>query len=75
MILTVHSVESYYDYYQPEAYIKSTDTYIEKDSAINDEIDRLRYAATSAIINRRDTIIVASVSAIYGLAVPSNWKM
>lgn len=65
---------SYYDYYQPEAYIKSTDTYIEKDSAINDEIDRLRYAATSAIINRRDTIIVASVSAIYGLGSPETYK-
>ena len=65
---------SYYDYYQPEAYIKSTDTYIEKDSAINDEIDRLRYAATSAIINRRDTIVVASVSAIYGLGSPETYK-
>lgn len=65
---------SYYDYYQPEAYIKSTDTYIEKDSAINDEIDRLRYAATSAIINRCDTIIVASVSAIYGLGSPETYK-
>ena len=65
---------SYYDYYQPEAYIKSTDTYIEKDSAINDGIDRLRYAATSAIINRRDTIIVASVSAIYGLGSPETYK-
>ena len=65
---------SYYDYYQPEAYIKSTDTYIEKDSAINDEIDRLRYAATSAVINRRDTIIVASVSAIYGLGSPETYK-
>lgn len=65
---------SYYDYYQPEAYIKSTDTYIEKDSAINDEIDRLRYAATSAILNRRDTIIVASVSAIYGLGSPETYK-
>ena len=65
---------SYYDYYQPEAYIKSTDTYIEKDSAINDEIDRLRYAATSAVINRRDTIIVASVSAIYGLGSAETYK-
>lgn len=65
---------SYYDYYQPEAYIKSTDTYIEKDSAINDEIDRLRYAATSAILNRRDTIIVASVSVIYGLGSPETYK-
>lgn len=65
---------SYYDYYQPEAYIKSTDTYIEKDSSINDEIDRLRYAATSALINRRDVIIVASVSAIYGLGSPETYK-
>ena len=65
---------SYYDYYQPEAYIKSTDTYIEKDTAINDEIDRLRYAATSAVINRRDTIIVASVSAIYGLGSAETYK-
>lgn len=58
---------SYYDYYQPEAYIASTDTYIEKDSAINDEIDKLRHAATAALLNRNDVIIVASVSAIYGL--------
>ena len=66
--------ENAVDYYQPEAYIKSTDTYIEKDSAINDEIDRLRYAATSAVINRRDTIIVASVSAIYGLGSAETYK-
>lgn len=59
---------SYYDYYQPEAYIASTDTYIEKDSAINDEIDRLRHSATAALTERRDVIIVASVSCIYGLA-------
>ena len=65
---------SYYDYYQPEAYIKSTDTYIEKDSAVNDEIDRLRYSATSAVLMRRDTIIVASVSAIYGLGSPEKYK-
>ncbi len=65
---------SYYDYYQPEAYIKSTDTYIEKDSSINDDIDRLRNAATAAIINRRDVIIVASVSAIYGLGSPETYK-
>ena len=58
---------SYYDYYQPEAYIATTDTYIEKDSSINDEIEKLRHAATAALINRRDVIIVASVSAIYGL--------
>ena len=58
---------SYYDYYQPEAYIPSTDTYIEKDSAINDEIDRLRHSATAALSERRDVIIVASVSCIYSL--------
>src|SRR5205823_3164995 len=58
---------SYYDYYQPEAYIPSSDTYIEKDSSINDEIDRLRHSATSALLTRRDVVIVASVSAIYGL--------
>src|SRR5712691_6604416 len=61
---------SYYDYYQPEAYVPQTDTYIEKDSSINDEIDRLRHAATSALLTRRDVIIVASVSAIYGLGSP-----
>ena len=61
---------SYYDYYQPEAYLPSTDTYIEKDSSINDEIDRLRHSATSALLTRRDVIIVASVSAIYGLGSP-----
>ncbi|MDR1835554.1 MAG: excinuclease ABC subunit UvrB [Fusobacteriaceae bacterium] len=65
---------SYYDYYQPEAYIPSTDTYIEKDSSINDEIDKLRNAATAALINRRDVIIVASVSAIYGLGSPETYK-
>ena len=58
---------SYYDYYQPEAYIPSSDTYIEKDSSVNDEIDRLRHASTAALLTRRDTIIVASVSCIYGL--------
>ena len=57
---------SYYDYYQPEAYIPSSDTYIEKDSSVNDEIDRLRHASTAALLTRRDTIIVASVSCIYG---------
>ena len=58
---------SYYDYYQPEAYIPRTDTYIEKDAQINEEIDRLRLAATSSLLSRRDVIIVASVSCIYGL--------
>jgi excinuclease ABC subunit B len=65
---------SYYDYYQPEAYIPSTDTYIEKDSAINDEIDRLRHSATSALFERRDVIIVASVSCIYSLGDPIDYK-
>lgn len=65
---------SYYDYYQPEAYIPSTDTYIEKDSSINDEIDKLRHAATAALLNRRDVIIVASVSAIYGLGSKKAYK-
>src|SRR5881394_1203815 len=64
---------SYYDYYQPEAYIPSSDTYIEKDSSINDEIDRLRHSATSALLTRRDVIIVASVSAIYGLGSPEQY--
>ena len=64
---------SYYDYYQPEAYLPSTDTYIEKDSAINDEIDRLRHSATSALLSRRDVLIVASVSAIYGLGSPEQY--
>lgn len=65
---------SYYDYYQPEAYVVQTDTYIEKDSSINDEIDKLRHAATAALLNRRDVIIVASVSAIYGLGSPEAYK-
>jgi excinuclease ABC subunit B len=65
---------SYYDYYQPEAYIPSTDTYIEKDSSINDEIDKLRHSATSALFERRDVIIVASVSCIYGLGSPIEYK-
>ena len=65
---------SYYDYYQPEAYIATTDTYIEKDSAINDEIDRLRHSATSALSERRDVIIVASVSCIYSLGNPIDYK-
>ena len=64
---------SYYDYYQPEAYIPSTDTYIEKDSSINDEIDRLRHGATSALLSRPDVIIVASVSCIYGLGSPDEY--
>ena len=65
---------SYYDYYQPEAYLPTTDTYIEKDSSINDEIDRLRHSATSAIMSRRDVIVVASVSAIYGLGAPEEYE-
>jgi len=65
---------SYYDYYQPEAYIKTTDTYIEKDSSVNDEIDKLRNAATAALIHRRDVIIVASVSSIYGLGSPDTYR-
>ena len=65
---------SYYDYYQPEAYIASTDTYIEKDSAVNDEIDRLRHSATSALSERRDVIIVASVSCIYSLGNPIDYR-
>jgi excinuclease ABC subunit B len=64
---------SYYDYYQPEAYIPSSDTYIEKDSSINEEIDRLRHSATSALLTRRDTIVVASVSCIYGLGSPQEY--
>ncbi len=65
---------SYYDYYQPEAYVPSTDTFIEKDSAINDEIDKLRHSATAALTERRDVIIIASVSCIYGLASPFDYK-
>jgi excinuclease ABC subunit B len=65
---------SYYDYYQPEAYIPSTDTFIEKDSAINDEIDRLRHSATASLLERRDVIVVASVSCIYGLGDPEDYK-
>jgi len=70
----VHYFVSYYDYYQPEAYIPSSDTYIEKDSSINDEIDRLRHAATQALLTRSDVIIVASVSCIYGIGSPDNYK-
>ncbi len=65
---------SYYDYYQPEAYIASSDTYIEKDSSINDEIDRLRHASTSGLLTRRDTIVVASVSCIYGMGNPEEYR-
>lgn len=69
----VHYFVSYFDYYQPEAYIASSDTYIEKDSKINEEIDRLRHAATSALLTRRDVIIVASVSCIYGIGSPDTY--
>lgn len=69
----VHYFVSYFDYYQPEAYIASSDTYIEKDSQINDEIERLRHAATSALVTRRDCIIVASVSCIYGIGSPDTY--
>ena len=65
---------SYYDYYQPEAYMVSSDTYIEKDSSVNDEIDRLRHSATSALLTRRDVIVVASVSCIYGLGAPEEYR-
>jgi len=64
---------SYYDYYQPEAYIPSTDTFIEKDSSINDEIDRLRLKATSSLLARRDVVVIASVSCIYGLGSPEDY--
>ena len=64
---------SYYDYYQPEAYVPSTDTYIEKDSAVNDEIDKMRHAATKALLEARDTVIIASVSCIYGLGAPEDY--
>jgi len=65
---------SYYDYYQPEAYMAASDTYIEKDSSVNDEIDRLRHSATSSLLTRRDTIVVASVSCIYGLGSPEEYE-
>ena len=65
---------SYYDYYQPEAYVPSTDSYIEKDSSINDEIDKLRHSATTALAERRDVIIVASVSCIYSLGSPEEYR-
>ncbi|HAI86867.1 MAG TPA: excinuclease ABC subunit B [Firmicutes bacterium] len=69
----VHYFVSYYDYYQPEAYIPQSDTYIEKDAQINDEIDRMRHAATAALVERRDVVIVASVSCIYGLGMPEEY--
>src|SRR5262249_21615790 len=65
---------SYYDYYQPEAYMAASDTYIEKDSSINDDIDRLRHSASSALLTRRDVIVVASVSCIYGLGAPDEYR-
>lgn len=65
---------SYYDYYQPEAYVPSSDTYIEKDSAINDEIDKLRHSATSSLLERNDVIVVASVSSIFGLGDPNEYR-
>ncbi|MCL4192934.1 MAG: DEAD/DEAH box helicase family protein, partial [Thermoguttaceae bacterium] len=70
----VHYFVSYYDYYQPEAYIPQRDIYIEKDASINQEIDRLRLAATSALVSRRDVVIVASVSSIYGLGSPEDYR-
>ena len=70
----VHYFVSYYDYYQPEAYIAHSDTYIEKEAQINAEIDRLRHAATQALLTRKDVIIVASVSAIYGLGSPEEYE-
>src|SRR5262245_23656447 len=70
----VHYFVSYYDYYQPEAYIPQRDIYIEKDASINQAIDRLRLAATGALVSRRDVVIVASVSSIYGLGSPADYK-
>ena len=70
----VHYFVSYYDYYQPEAYIPQRDIYIEKDASINEEIDRLRLAATSALVSRKDVIVVASVSCIYGLGSPEDYQ-
>src|SRR2546422_3682228 len=64
---------SYYDYYQPEAYVPSSDTYIEKDASINDEIDKMRHAATKALLERNDVVVVASVSCIYGLGSPASY--
>ena len=65
---------SYYDYYQPEAYVPASDTYIEKESSVNDEIDKLRHSATSALLERRDVIVVASVSSMYGLVNPEDYR-
>lgn len=70
---SVHYFVSYYDYYQPEAYIPETDTYIEKDASINEQIDRLRHEATSSLFERKDVIIVASVSCIYGIGSPEDY--
>ena len=64
---------SYYDYYQPEAYVPQTDTYIEKDSSINEEVERLRHSATNSLLTRRDVLVVATVSAIYGLGTPQEY--
>ncbi len=71
---SVNYFVSYYDYYQPEAYIPSSDTYIDKEALINDEIDKLRHAATTALLTRRDVIVVASVSCIYGLGAPCGLR-
>jgi excinuclease ABC subunit B len=64
---------SYYDYYQPEAYVPTTDTYIEKDASINEEVEKLRHAATAALLSRRDVVVVASVSCIYGIGSPEDY--
>ena len=69
----VHYFVSYYDYYQPEAYVPQTDTYIEKDSSINEDVERLRHSATSNLLSRRDCVVVASVSCIYGLGTPQSY--
>ena len=66
---------SYYDYYQPEAYIAQTETYIEKDSSINDDVERLRHRATSSLLSRRDVVVVSSVSCIYGLGTPQSYLL
>src|ERR1700751_390264 len=70
----VHYFVSYYDYYQPEAYVVASDTYIEKDSMINEAIDRMRHAATRSVLSRRDVIVVASVSCIYGIGDPNYYR-
>ena len=70
----MHYFVSYYDFYQPEAYLPVSDTYIEKDAQINEEIDRLRHASTQALLTRKDVIIVASVSCIYGLGSPEEYE-